>query len=340
MRIFADKLSENLNRQLLGIYLIFGNEPLLLQESRDAILKSAKQMGFDEKHYFSVDSSLNWDDVYACCNALSLFSDKQIIELEIPESGINAAASKALLEISEQLNQDILLIINGSKLTRQQENAKWFKSLNQKGIWVSCLTPDIQRLPQFVQARCRTLNLVPDAEALQMLAQWHEGNLLALAQSLEKLTLLYPDGQLTLLRVEQALSRHNHYTPFQWMDALLAGKANRAQRILRQLELEGVEPIILLRTLQRELSLLTTLQTEMLSASIGQVFDKHRVWQTKRVLYSAALQRLNDKQLKRLFQGLAKVELLTKTQYEQPCWPAIAQLSLEFCSAKPLYQLT
>lgn len=336
MRIFADKLADNLQRQLNGIYLLFGNEPLLLLESRDAILSVAKNAGFLEKHRFTLDASLDWGDVYDCCNALSLFSSQQIIELEIPENGVNAAASKQLIELSEQLNPDILLLITGQKLTRQQENSKWFKTLNQKGIWVSCLTPDIQRLPHFVQRRCHQLNLNPDAEALQMLAQWHEGNLLALKQSLEKLTLLYPDGQLSLMRVEQALSRHNHYTPFQWIDALLAGKPNRSQRILRQLESEGVEPVILLRTLQKELSLLLTIQHECLTAPIGQVFDKNRIWQAKRLLYNATLQRLDSRQIKRLIKQLTRAEVMVKTQYDNSSWPLIRQLSLEFCSASTI----
>lgn len=336
MRIFADKLADNLKRQRQPVYLLFGNEPLLIQESRDAILMAAKTAGFNEKYNFTVDASLDWGDVFECCNALSLFSNQQIIELEIPESGVNAAAAKQLIELSNQLNPDILLLIIGQKLTRAQENSKWFKSLNQLGVWVSCLTPDIQRLPQFIQTRCRQLNLVPDPEALQMLAQWHEGNLLALKQSLDKLALLYPDGQLSLLRVEEALSRHNHYTPFQWIDALLAGKPNRSQRILRQLELEGIEPVILLRTFQRELTLVMTLKSESSSMPIGQVFDKHRIWQTKRPLYNSAVQRLSIQQIRQLFTLLSKIEIAIKTQYENSNWPLISQLSLEFCSVKPL----
>ncbi|MDB1123224.1 DNA polymerase III subunit delta [Vibrio algarum] len=335
MRIFADKLVDQLHRQLHSSYLVFGNEPLLVQESRDAIIATAKMAGFDEKHNFTIDNQINWNEVYDCCQALSLFSSRQIIELEVPETGINAAASKELVQLTESLHADILLLIVGSKLTKAQENAKWFKTLNQQGVWVSCLTPDIQRLPQFIQNRCRKLNLKPDAQALQMLAQWHEGNLLALAQSLEKLALLYSDGDLNLVRIEESLSRHNHFTPFHWMDALLAGKPKRAQRILRQLELEGIEPVILLRTFQRELNLITKLKSELSHTSIGAIFDKHRIWQSKRPLYSSTLQRLEFAQIRRLFRGLNKAEISTKTQYDDSVWPLIAQLSLEFCSATP-----
>lgn len=331
MRIFADRLSEQLNKQLSRVYLIFGNEPLLLQESRESIQKAAKGQGFEERHRFAIDSSLDWNDVYDCTQALSLFSSRQLIELELPESGVNVAIAKELLALSDQLHEDIMLVLIGTKLTKAQENAKWFKALSSQGHWVSCLTPDVGRLPQFVQARCRQIGLQPDAEATQMLAQWHEGNLFALTQSLEKLALQYPDGKLTLVRLEESLSRHNHFTPFHWVDALLAGKGNRAQRILRQLEAEGVEAVILLRSVQRELALLLQMQQQMQQMPIGQVFEKHRIWQSKKPLYNAALTRVSVTQLHSLFALLTQAELLSKTQYEQSPWPLIHQLSVEFC---------
>jgi DNA polymerase-3 subunit delta len=332
MRIFADKLADNLRTQLKGIYLVFGNEPLLLHESRQLICQAGKAAGFEEQHRFVVDSQLDWNEVYDCCQALSLFSARQVIELEIPESGVTAAISKELVNLPTMLHDDILLLVTGGKLTRQQENAKWFKTLSQQAIWVNCLTPDLQRLPQFIQQRCHKLDLKPDQQALQMLAQWHEGNLLALTQSLEKLALLYPDGVLTVVRIEEALSRHNHYTPYQWMDALLAGKANRALRILRQLEAEGTELIILLRTLQRELNLLMQLKQQSNEMALGALFDRHKIWQNKRPLYSAALGRLTPPALNHFFHLLTQAEIECKTQYEQSSWPLISQLSIEFCA--------
>ena len=331
MRIFADRLADQLSKQLHPIYLLFGSEPLLLQESRQAIQQSAKQHGFEERHRFAIDASFDWHQVYDCCQALSLFSSRQLIELELPESGVNAAIAKELINVAELLHPDILLVVIGSKLTKAQESAKWFKTLSSQGCWVNCLTPDIQRLPQFVQSRCRALGLKPDAEAVQMLAQWHEGNLFALTQSLEKLVLIYPDGELTLVRLEESLSRHNHFTAFHWIDALLAGKGNRAQRILRQLEAEGTEAVILVRTVQKELTQLLQMQTLAQQSTIAQVFDQYRIWQNKRPLYSAALQRLSIYRLHALMQLLAKIEILTKTQYDQSSWPLLHQLSVELC---------
>lgn len=331
MRVFADRLMEQLTKQLHPSYLIFGNEPLLLQESRQAIQKAAYQQGFEEKHRFAIDNSFDWNLVYDCCQAMSLFSARQIIELELPDSGVNTSIAKELLAISELLHSDLILVLIGNKLTKAQESAKWFKALANKGCWVSCVTPDLQRLPQFVQIRCRALGLKPDPEAVQMLAQWHEGNLFALTQSLEKLALLYPDGVLTLIRLEESLSRHNHFTAFHWIDALLAGKAKRSQRILRQLEAEGIESVILARTVQKELTQLLTMSQLLQNTPIGQVFEKYRIWQSKRPLYSAALNRLTPVRLMQLLQLLAQTERTIKTQYEQSSWPLLHQLSAEFC---------
>ncbi|EKO3388855.1 DNA polymerase III subunit delta [Vibrio fluvialis] len=334
MRLYADKLADALNRTLAPVYLVFGNEPLLIEESRSAIERKAREQGFEEKHRFNLDASLDWNEVYDCCQSMSLFSSRQVIELEIPEAGINTAVGKELANLAQHLNPDILLLIVGTKLTKAQENTAWFKALMSQGCLVNCLTPDISRLPQFVAARCRALGLTPDAEAIQMLAQWHEGNLFALAQSLEKLALLYPDGQLTLIRLEESLSRNNHYTPFHWVDALLEGKANRAQRILRQLAAEDVEPIILMRTVQKELVQLLQMRLAMNHQPLGAIFDKYRVWQNKRPHYSAALQRLSVQRLQHLLQLLAQCEIVAKTQYEQSPWPLLHQLSLECCVAQ------
>ncbi|WP_117233536.1 DNA polymerase III subunit delta [Vibrio maerlii] len=329
MRIYADRLTDHLQKQLLNCYLVFGNEPLLVQESRQLIQQNAQAKGFEEVHRFSVDSSLDWNEVIDCCQSMSLFSNLQLIELDLGEGSITAAIAKQLLELAELINPDVLIVLVGTKLTKAQENAKWYKALTKNGALVSCHSPDAQRLPQFVMQRCRAVGLKPDPEAVQMLAQWHEGNLFALKQSLEKLALIYPDGQLTLIRLQESLSRHNHFTAFDWIDAQLAGKANRAQRILRQLDAEGIESIILMRTLQKELMLLLRLKSESQTSPLGSLYDKYRIWQNRRPLYQSALGRLDTNKLTQMLKLLARAEVLAKTQYEQSPWPLLTQLTLE-----------
>lgn len=331
MKIFADKLSTHLQRQSHPIYLIAGNEPLLVNESRDAIRSLAISHGFEATSPFVLDTKADWNAIIDACSALSLFASKNLVELSIPESGLGAANAKQLVSLVEQLTPDTLLLLTSSKLNKQVESSKWYKALTKQGCCVSCMTPDNSRLPQFVRQRCVALGLQADAESIQILAHWHEGNLLALSQSLQKLLLIYPDKQLTLNRVKESLSRHNHFTVFHWSDALLAGKSNRALRVLKELKAEGVEPVILLRTIQKELMLVSTLSQQMTTAPLGSLFDQHRIWSSKRPQYSAAVSRLPKQELTKLIQLLAQLERSVKTDYDANHWLALQHFTMATC---------
>lgn len=333
MKIYPEKLADTLIRSSHSSYFLLGNEPLLLEESRSLLESQAKQHGFDEIYRYTADSSIDWNEVYDRFQSLSLFSTRQIVEIFIPDSGLNAQIGKQLSELIELENPDVLTIIQGPKLTRAQENTQWFKKLTTAGCIVNCLTPDTQRLPQFVSVRCKKLGLSPDPQALQMLAQWHEGNLLALTQSLEKLALQFPDGRLTLIRLEESLNRHNHFTPFHWVDALLEGKANRAQRILRQLESEGTEVIILLRTLQKELLLLWQMKAQQHTTPLKDIYDQFKVWQNRRTYYTQALNRLTQSNIKYLLKELTKIELIAKTQFSDEPRLLVQKISVEISTS-------
>ncbi len=178
------------------------------------------------------------------------------------------------------------------------------------------------------------LHRVAIAQALPEAVDNGQGDrdrVLALAQALDRLSLLWPDGKLTLPRVEQAVNDAAHFTPFHWVDALLAAKSKRALHILQQLRLEGSEPVILLRTLQRELLLLITLKRQSAHTPLRSLFDKHRVWQNRRAMTTEAINRLSHEQLRQAVQLLMRAELTLKQDYGQSVWAELESLSLLLC---------
>ena len=296
IRLYPEQLRAQLNEGLRAAYLLLGNDPLLLQESQDAVRQVAAAQGFEEHHTFSIDPNTDWNQ---------------------------------LLTLTGLLHDDLLLIVRGNKLSKAQENAAWFTALANRSVQVTCQTPEQAQLPRWVAARAKQLNLELDDAANQVLCYCYEGNLLALAQALERLSLLWPDGKLTLPRVEQAVNDAAHFTPFHWVDALLMGKSKRALHILQQLRLEGSEPVILLRTLQRELLLLVNLKRQSAHTPLRALFDKHRVWQNRRGMMGEA------SQLRQAVQLLTRTELTLKQDYGQSVWAELEGLSLLLCH-KPL----
>lgn len=331
LRLYPEQLRAQLNEGLRAAYLLLGNDPLLLQESQDAVRQIAATQGFDEHHSFTLDNSIDWQEIFSLCQAMSLFAARQTLLIQLPENGPNAAINEQLATLVSLLHGDLLLIVRGNKLTKAQENAAWFTALATHSVLVTCQTPEQAHLPKWVAARAKQLNLQLDDAANQLLCYCYEGNLLALAQALERLSLLWPDGKLTLPRVEQAVNDAAHFTPFHWVDALLSAKSKRALHILQQLRLEGSEPVILLRTLQRELLLLVTLKRQSAHTPLRALFDKHRVWQNRRGMTTEALNRLSTEQLRQAVQLLTRTELTLKQDYGQSIWSELESLSLLLC---------
>lgn len=187
IRIYPEQLSAQLREGLRACYLLAGNEPLLLQESSDAIRVAATAQGFEEHFSFTLDAQTDWESLFVSCQSLSLFAQRQTMTLQFPDNGPNAAMSEQLVKLSQLLHADILLICRMAKLTKAQENSAWFKALSASAVLVPCQTPEQAQLPRWVVNRAKALKLSVDDAAVQLLCYCYEGNLLALAQALERL---------------------------------------------------------------------------------------------------------------------------------------------------------
>ncbi|MDP9499824.1 DNA polymerase III subunit delta [Bisgaard Taxon 45] len=341
-RIFTEQLGSSLTHSLAKIYYLVGQDPLLLSESQDLICQSALTQGFDEKTAIPVDNQTDWNAVFERCQSIGLFFNKQILLLHLPEN-LTSTLQQHLHTLISVLNEDILLILQLPKLTKTTEKQIWFTQALQfepQAVLINCQTPSIDQLPRWLTLRAKSMGLYIEEQAIQLLCYSHENNLLALKQSLQLLALLYPDNKISYARVDTTIAQASTFTPFQWVDALLDGKSKRAQRILEGLKAEDVEPIILLRTLQRDLiTLLTlakpshsvTLDTPLPTQQLREQFDRLKVWQNRRPFFTQAFKRLTYKQLYLIIQSLADIERLAKHSFSQDIWDRLAELSALIC---------
>ncbi|MBF0750793.1 MULTISPECIES: DNA polymerase III subunit delta [unclassified Pasteurella] len=341
-RIFPEQLPHRLAQGLAKVYCLVGQDPLLLTESEESIYQTAVQQGFDEKNGVQIDSQTDWATLIESCQSMGLFFTKQVLILNLPEN-LTALLQKNLQELISVLNEDVLLVLTISKLAKTLEKQEWFLTLNQyepKAILVNCQTPTVENLPRWVKNRTQAMGLMADNEAIQQLCYSYENNLLALKQALQLLDLLHPDHKLTYNRVIAVVEQSSVFTPFQWIDALLAGKVNRAKRILAGLQAEEIQPIILLRTLQRELLVLLELTRPQHSIRITEAlpfqevkseFDRLKVWQNRRPLFLSAIQRFTYQKLYEIIQELAHIERLAKQEFSADIWAKLADLSVKVC---------
>jgi DNA polymerase III subunit delta len=245
LKLSLDSLERHLTRGLSPVYLISGDEPLLASDAADAIRHRAGSLGFTEREVHVLDRSTDWDAIQAAAGTLSLFAARRMIELKLQgKPGVTGA--RALERMIRSSADDTLLLIVTARLDRDAQNADWVRAAESRGVWVSVWPVTRERLPAWLDTRCRRLGLQADPQALALLAERTEGNLLAAQQELEKLKLLFAGERLTVERVLSGTADSARFDVGELSSALIARQPSRALRILDGLREEGVElPLVL-----------------------------------------------------------------------------------------------
>ena len=262
MRLRPEQLGKHLADRLLPAYLVAGDEPLQQGELLDDLRRAARDQGFDERHRFSSDTGIDWNALLNESQSMSLFGGRRILELVLLEKRPDKNGSQILRDLLDHPNDDTLILIRCSRLDRRKDwNSAWVKAVEKVGAVVEIWPVEGKQLQHWLRDRLAALKLTIDDDALELLIQRSEGNLLAAAQEVDKLALLATDGRVDAATVQQAVGDSSRYTPFDLTDATSGGDANRALRILRTLRAEGVEAPVVLWALGREIRALDALAT-------------------------------------------------------------------------------
>ena len=335
MRIYPEKLAGELRKQLLPVYLVSGDEPLLVQECCDQVRQAARAAGCTDREIIDVGPRFNWDEILHSASSMSLFAERKLVEIRLPSGKPGADGSKALCEYLEvsACGDDVLLIVSG-KIDRQSTNSKWYKALDKAGATVQVWPVDARNLPRWLQQRVQAAGMSIDQDALQLLCDRIEGNLLAAVQEVEKLKLLAPEGQITADTVTGAVSDNARYNLFDMTDAALQGDTSTSLKMLRGLRGEGTEATVALWALLREIRTLRQARTAVDGGqSPQQALGALRVWKNRMSLMQGALGRHSLDSLNALLDKAAAVDGSIKGFADGKPWDNLEDLVLSLSRA-------
>ena len=252
MRLNSEQLSGALARGLAPIYLVSGDEPLLVGEAADAIRGAARQAGYADRQVFFIDRSFSWDALRNTSQSLSLFAERRLFELRMPSGKPDKGAAQ-LAELAQAPPPDVLCLIITDKLDKKTGDAAWVRAVEKHGVWVPIWPVESAALPGWLRVRAKALQVDIEPAAAQLIVDRVEGNLLAAKQELEKLSLLAEGKPISSELVLRSVGDSARYDVFQLAEAAAAGDASRAMHVLLGLKSEGVEPTLILWALLREL---------------------------------------------------------------------------------------
>lgn len=346
MQLALNQLAAHLQKGLRPLYTLHGDEPLQLQEAADAIRAAARAAGHTERSVHTVQGAhFDWSSVLAAGGSLSLFADKQLVELRIPSGKPGKDGSTAIQQLAASAVQDenTLTIVTLPRLDAATKKGAWFAALDSNGATIQVDPIERAALPAWIAQRLARQNQrVASGEegqrTLQFFADRVEGNLLAAHQEIQKLGLLQPEGELSYEVVEQAVLNVARYDVFKLSEAVLSGNLARTMRMMDGLQAEGTAEVLVHWTLSEDIRNLKRAKDALTSGQpLPMVLRSLRVWGPKEKLFERVVPRLTANAAVRLLHSAHLVDGIVKglpaDGWPRDSWQALRKLAIDMVTA-------
>ena len=335
MLLKGEQLAAHLERELRPLYIVYGDEPLLVIEAADTIRAKARQQGYSEREVLTVLPHFDWNQLLAAGGNLSLFGDKKLVDLRIPTGKPGKEGSTALQQWCSNLSLDNLLLVTLPELDWREEKAVWFTTLLNAGVAIKLNAPPLAELPGWIAGRLRRQQQSADVDSLKFIAERVEGNLLAAHQEILKLGLLYPTGALTMAQIREAVLNVARYDLDGLREALLAGDVARLTRTLDGLMHEGEPPPLVLWAMSEEIRTLTSVRAALdRGKPLEMALKDAKVWGPRLNPVKKALQRLSTATLEGALQHAGKIDRLVKGAGQGNIWEEFLRLGMSLGARK------
>jgi len=346
MQLALPQLQAHLQKGLRSLYTLHGDEALLVQEAADAIRAAARQQGYTERSVHVVSGAhFDWSEVLAAGGSMSLFAERQILEIRVPTGKPGKEGSPMIQQLAQSAegNDSTLTLFILPRLDSATKKGAWFGALEQFGVSLQIDSLDRAQLPQWIAQRLKLQNQSVASgqdgqNCLQFFADRVEGNLLAAHQEIQKLSLLYPAGELTHAQVESAVMNVARYDVFKLSEAVLAGQVARVQRMLDGLQAEGEAAVLVHYTLAEDIRALKRVKDAMAEGRpLPMALREQRIWGARVKLFERVLPKLSTARLAQLLKNAHQVDGIVKglkvADWPTDPWQALQRLALRVSSA-------
>lgn len=332
MELKPEQLASQLESgPLKPAYLIAGPETLRVLEAADALRVAARAQGFSEREVYEQEGNRepDWDAMKASFSAPSLFASRRLIELRLPTAKPGKEGGRLIEEFCASPPADVTLLVTGGEWSKQH-GGKWSEAIGRVGQVAIAWQVKPHELPDWIERRLRARGVRADRDAVQVLVERIDGNLLAAAQEVDKLALLADGTPLDAARMQDLVADAARFDVFRLLDAALNGQSAQVSRMLAGLRAEGEAVPAVLGMVVRELQLLARLARAQASggnALVGE-FKALRVWDSKQPIYKRALQRHAGGHWERFVAAVGRVDRMAKGREPGDAWVALERLLL------------
>ena len=332
MAVNADQLPTLLSRSLEPVYLVAGDEALLVQECRDQIIEAARKQGYLERDVYQVEGRFDWSSIAVDSAAPSLFSAQKIVDIRLPAGKPGKDGAKVLGALANSPDPDRLLLVSCGQWSAASRKTKWAGTLAKHGVLVEIWPVKPNQLPNWIRNRMLKAGLDPDPDAVLLLSDLVEGNLLAAQQEIDKLLLLNQGSAVTAQLIRQSVANSARFDSFRLVECSLQGQLDECLRVVSGLQRMNTPIQIVVGALYRELSLAGTVGAAIRSGEKeSSVFRKFNVWSARQGPMKAAIRRLSAYDLDDSYRSLALIDRQSKGRAAGDPWQTLDRLLWHLC---------
>tara|TARA_R110002050_G_scaffold57423_5_gene129262 strand:+ start:185360 stop:186388 length:1029 start_codon:yes stop_codon:yes gene_type:complete len=331
MRLRADQVTGHLQQGLLPVYVIFGDEQMLVEEISDVIRQHARKLGADDRQVWHVEGRFNWSELQWQEQTMSLFASQRLLEIRLPSGSPGKEGGEALRRYIENPPVDTTLLIISGKIDARSQKSKWFTELDRIGVTIPIWPVDLANLPRWILQRMQQRGLKASLQIAGLIAERVEGNLFAASQEIDKLQLLCPNGEVDEQTVLDSVADNARFEAFGLMDTVFSGQVAKVPRMINRLKAEGVDVLAVFSAVSWALHRAIDMAIQVgQGGRIDQVFasQKPPIWDKHRPMMQQALLRHSCQQWQDFLQQMAKIDRAAKGSLQACPWSLLEQLCM------------
>jgi|GEM_PF-6455652 len=315
---------------LKNLHLVYGGEPLLTKEAIQSLKDKIKKADYNDYVVVKIIDHKSWESLLSQLATCDMFAEKRLFEVHLTTSNIYRKLSKEILQLAKAIPINTMLCFVTDKLTTKEFDIDWIKYINQYGQLHPCKPIPHNKWHQFVLTRFKDLGYMPNNDVLDYFANFYEGNISELANSLNILQTQIPKGQLNTEMALGVLFDDPIYEVFDLVDAILLQDQARILRLIKGLRALQIEPSIVLWAILREIRLFIRLKiAQNNQANTGTIASKLGIWSNKKPLYLQLIQAFSIKQLEQLIHQAVAIDNTIKGIKSKNVWDDLLNLALQ-----------
>ena len=329
MRLTPEQLNKSLEKSIIPVYLIAGDEFLLVNDCVTKIKIAADKQGFQEVKTFELSATFNWDTLYEEYESRDLLSEKKILYLPSTTTKLHKNGVAFLTHCLENANLNISLILQFPKLSSAEQKSMWVTLIEKVGVFIPIANISPLQFSQWLREEITKTQLLLDNTAFEVLIKYTEGNLLSARQACVKLQLQYQTSLITEEMLAEALSDDSRFDVFSWMDTVLKIDTTKALKQLHFLKMDNVELPIILWALAKDIRVLAQLSLGLSQKrSLDSLFQDYGVWKQRQSIFKKQIQQHSLKDFYLALNICAEIDVMIKGGAVGDPWKRIEDLIL------------